>query len=108
MNKINSKNYIMIAALIIFCILTIPKLLNHIPWFDETHAWMQAKNMNFINWAEILREEGHFIIWYLLIMPFAKLKIWFPYSLQFINWIIYFLALIIMWKKHHLIGYLKQ
>ncbi len=97
--KINIDKCLMILAIAIFCLLTIPKLLHHFPWFDESHAWMLAKQMNIHNFIAIMKSEGHFIIWYILLMPFAKLNLWYPNSLKFLNWILYFLAILIMWRK---------
>ena len=93
------KNGIMIISLILFCILTIPKLLHHFPWFDEAHAWTLAQDMTFYNFINTIRIEGHFILWYLVLMPFAKLNLGYPYSMLFINWCFYFLAIFILWKK---------
>ena len=93
------KNGIMIISLILFCILTIPKLLHHFPWFDEAHAWILAQDMTFYNFIDIIRKEGHFILWYLALMPFAKLNLGYPYSMLFLNWCFYFLAIFILWKK---------
>lgn len=93
------ENWLMIAVIIVFCILTVPLLLNHTPWFDEVHAWTLAKDINIHNVRIILHNEGHFIIWYLILMPFAKLNLWYPYSLKFLNWGIYFIAIIFMWRK---------
>ena len=99
LKKQNIDFCIMTVTIFIFCIITIPRLLNHAVWFDEVHAWDLARTMDFHNFHKILHDEGHFIIWYLILMPFAKLKLWFPYSLKFLNWIFYFLALVLMWKK---------
>lgn len=68
------ENWLMIAVIIVFCILTVPLLLNHTPWFDEVHAWTLAKDINIHNVRIILHNEGHFIIWYLILMPFCKVK----------------------------------
>ena len=93
------KNGIMIISLILFCILTIPKLLHHFPWFDEAHSWTLAQDMTFYNFIDIIRKEGHFILWYLALMPFAKLNLGYPYSMLFLNWCFYFIAICILWKK---------
>lgn len=99
MKKQNIEICIMIAVITIFCVITIPRLLNHVVWFDETHAWTVAKEINLFNIIQTVHNEGHLIIWFLILMPFAKLNLWFPYSLKFFNWIFYFLAILYMWKN---------
>lgn len=89
----------MYTSIILFVALTIPTLLTHFSWYDEAHAYTLSQEMNFFNFKQILHQEGHFIIWYLLLMPFAKLNFHYPYPMLFINWLAYFAALIIMWKK---------
>lgn len=93
------KYWLMIVVLVLFCAITIPIMLNHYPWYDEAHAWCLSDTMNFTNFTEILKCEGHFILWYLVLMPFAKFNFAYPYSMLCINWLFYFLAMIIMWKK---------
>ena len=99
-NKDFIKKYgLMIFILVLFCIITVPRMLNHYPWFDEAHAWSLSRDMNFVNFADILKHEGHFILWYLVLMPFSKLNFGYPYSQLCINWLFYFLAMFVMWKK---------
>ena len=92
-------NTIVIISLLLFCVITIPKMFNHVPWPDESFAWSLAKDMNFSNFVQILHSEGHFIVWYLVILPFAKLHIFYPHAMLVMNWIFYFCALVIMWMK---------
>lgn len=90
---------LMIISLGIFILLTFQGMINHYPFFDETHAWMLAKIMDFSNVTQILKTEGHPILWFLLIMPFAKNDIFFPYSIYIENYVFCLLALAIMWLK---------
>ena len=102
MKKFFKNNWICLLSLLIFCVITIPKLLTHFPWYDEAHAWQLSNYMTLDNWISVLSREGHFIIWYLVLMPFAKLHFGYPYSMLIMNWLFYFLSLIVIWKKHHL------
>lgn len=52
-------------------------VLSHEHWRDEGQAWMMAKTLSFPELLGALKGEGHPILWYLLIMPFAKMG--FPY-----------------------------
>lgn len=74
-------------------------MINHYPFYDESNAWMIASNMNWNNFIDILRIEGHPIGWFLIIMPFAKFNLFYPYSILIINWIFCVLAVIVLWVK---------
>ena len=97
--KLPVNKILMYVSVILFCIITVNNLINHVPWFDETQAWILSKDMNIQNVISILKSEGHFIVWYLLIMPFAKLNLWYPLSMQIVNWLCFFLAILVMWTK---------
>ncbi len=99
MKNISKQDILMYLSIILFCMITIPKLINHIPWHDECLAWIYAREMTFNNVVQILGNQGHFIVWYLLLMPFAKSNFYFPYSMLLVNWVCYFAAILIMWKK---------
>ena len=75
-NRINEKVIIVIAFVcyIAFNLLCV-KVHEH--WRDEGQAWMIAKSLSVGELIKILPGEGHPILWYLVIMPFAKLG--FPY-----------------------------
>lgn len=88
-----------VVILSIWCLITFFLMFNHNPWYDEAHAWMLAKFMNFDNWVQILKEEGHPILWFLVIKPFTYIKNIYPYPMLIANWVFCFLALIVMWKK---------
>ena len=38
-----------IICLIVYAVITITKIVNHSPWFDEAHAWTIAEQLNFID-----------------------------------------------------------
>ena len=99
MNKNIVKNIIMYVSIAFFIVITMINLFHHVPWFDEFHAWDYSQKMNIHNVYSIIKTEGHFIIWYLILMPFAKFNLYYPYSMSLINWIIFFIAILIMWKK---------
>ena len=104
----NFRKYIlMIVCLLFFSVLTIPKMLNHFPYFDEAHAYMLAKFMNFSNFIDIIKAEGHPLGWFLLLIPFAKTNFYYPYPMLIINWICWFSALIVMWTKASFSNWLK-
>ncbi len=94
------KNHILaIVCLIIFLLITFPFMITHIPHCDESQNYMAARFMTASNFIDILRSHGHPILWYLIIMPFAKLNFAYPYSILIINYLFTFLALVFMWFK---------
>lgn len=83
----------------VFIKLTFLPALKEASFYDTGYAWYLSKIMTVENFVTILRAQGHFIIWYLIIMPFAKLNVLYPYSIQFINWLFCFFATVYLWKK---------
>jgi len=45
----------------------------HEPWYDEYHVWFMCRDMSLLELWRAMTEEGHFILWHLLVFPFAKL-----------------------------------
>ena len=98
-NNFFRSNKLFLISIICYLLITIPLMLNHVPWYDEAHGWIVAQSMNFSNWQDIVRAEGHPLLWFILIMPFAKFNIAYPYPMLFINYITCLAAIILMWKK---------
>ena len=96
--KLNSKIFGVIV-LILWVLITLLRVSHHQPWYDEAHAYMLAQNLTIPELIAEMKYEGHLLVWYLLIMPFAKLKLWYPYPMQILNWLSAFIALLVMWKK---------
>ena len=63
-----------IALVIVFNVLL---MLRHESWRDEAQAWLMAKNLSFGGLFKELSYEGHPCLWFLILMPFAKLGL--PY-----------------------------
>lgn len=93
------KDKLFLTCIIFWIILTFLRVLYHQPWYDEAHSWTLAQNYSVMDIISFMKWEGHLLIWYLLIMPFAKLDLWYPYSMQIINWAFALGALIVIWKK---------
>ena len=95
--KNNTENKLFIISILIYIIWSIFVISSRIPFFDETNAWNIAANCNFFELFEVAKHEGHLILWYLIIKPFASMDIGFPYSMFVINWIISFASVIVLW-----------
>lgn len=48
-------------------------LLVHEMWRDEINVWLMGRDLSVIQLLQELKYQGHPCLWYLLIMPFAKL-----------------------------------
>ncbi len=68
-------------------------------WEDEGHFWTMIKYCSVSQIFSLMKVEGHMLLWYLVVMPFAKLNFPYPYTMQIINWLFCTAALIVMWKK---------
>ncbi len=92
-------NKLFVTVIAIYIIITSLRLIFHQPWYDEALAWNISQNLNLLEIIKLMRVEGHTFIWYLLIMPFAKADLWYPYPMLIINYIFALASVIYMWKK---------
>ncbi len=67
---------LLITAL--FFLFNLYLLMQHESWLDEAQAWLIARDTDFLGLLEQVRYEGHPVLWFLFLMPFAKLG--FPYE----------------------------
>lgn len=99
MEKFKSINWGFTIAIIFWCAITLIRVFYHSPWYDESHAWTIAKELNLIEIFQFMRTEGHTFLWYLVLMPFAKNDFMYPYSMLLLNWFFCLVALVILWLK---------
>ena len=62
-----------IVITILYAILTLNTVLHHEVWADEAQAWQLCKYLSISELFNHLKNEGHPILFYLMVMPFAKL-----------------------------------
>ncbi len=77
MNKkgsINSKT-ILVILFFAYAVLNIYLLIMHEPWRDEANVWLLARELTPLSLFKELRYQGHPCLWYLLVMPLAKLHL---------------------------------
>ena len=80
-----------------FIFFSLYQVLTHVPFFDEVNAWNIAAYLKPSEIFEITRHEGHLFIWYFILKPFAQNDLWYPYSMQIINWLFAFGAILLLW-----------
>lgn len=106
MKKWLKENKINLVLIIAWGIISFTMIFFHESWRDEAQSWLIARDLNLAELFSQLKYEGHFILWYLIIMPFAKLG--FPYITQnIISWFICLIAVIIINLKSPLKLYQK-
>ena len=88
-----------IIAIFLFAIITLLRVFNHIPWYDEAHAWTIAEQLNPVDMFWYVKSEGHLFLWSLLLMPFAKTNFLYPNSMLLLNWIFCLGAVCLLWWK---------
>ena len=64
---------ISIIITILYALLTLNTVLNHEVWADEAQVWQLCKHLSISELFNHLKNEGHPILFYLMVMPFAKL-----------------------------------
>lgn len=101
------KNKTFWVCIIFWVIITLLRLFNHQPWFDEANVWIIAQKAHFTQLFLLPKIEGHPFLWYMIVMPFAKLNLAYPYSLLFINWLFCFGTVLILWKYSPFNNWLK-
>lgn len=81
------KNRVALIVFAIYLVVTFVAVLFHENWEDEAQAWLTARDCTPIELIGRMSMEGHFMPWYLILMPFAKLGS--PYqTMNIISWLI--------------------
>jgi len=68
------------AVFAVYAIAVLYGVTVHEPWRDEAQAWLLTRDLDIFSLFKTLPSEGHPPLWYLLIMPLAKLGL--PYLSQ--------------------------
>ena len=98
MKEFVKKNKINLVVMLCYSIITFIILLFHESWRDEAQAWLIARDLNIIDIFRQMKYEGHPVIWYLILVPFAKLGL--PYIfVKIVSWLICNIAVWLILKK---------
>lgn len=65
--------FISIIITIVYGIFTLNTVLHHEVWADEAQVWQLCSHLNLFELIKHLSNEGHPALFYLFVMPFAKL-----------------------------------
>jgi len=84
--QMNEKKYFVFFWLL-YSLITLVGVWNHEPNRDEAQVWLLVRDLNLSKIFSHINTEGHPCMWYLIVLPFAKLGL--PYfSMQLIHWLI--------------------
>lgn len=72
------KQFWWVLPLLLYLAVNVVLILHHESWRDEAQAWQIARQSGIAELFEQLGYEGHPCLWYLILMPFAKLG--YPFS----------------------------
>lgn len=87
MKEFFKKNKFNILVTAIYAVVTLIIIFFHEQWRDEAQQWLIGKDLNVFGVINQMKYEGHFLPWYFILMPFAKLG--FPFiTVNIISWII--------------------
>lgn len=93
------KNKFNILIFILFIIAGFAGVLHHELWRDEAQVWLVVRDLNIFGVVDHVRNEGHPLLWYMLVFPFAKLNL--PViSMQILSFIFMSAAAgVFLWKS---------
>jgi len=72
--KFFCENKFNIILAVIWIIAAVIAMLHHELWRDEAQVWCIVRDLNFIDVVKTAQIEGHPLLWYIILFPFAKLK----------------------------------
>lgn len=82
---LNHEKRILLIVFGLFIYLTTVGVFTHEPWLDEAQAWLIAQDLNFFELLKHMKYEGHMFLWFLALMPSAKLHITYPLPMLITN-----------------------
>lgn len=95
--KLKNKNLCYFLVTILYSVITLLCVLNHEVMTDEIQVWQLCKYLSIPELINHLHNEGHPILFYLLIMPFAKLSSNILY-MQLLCWLACCISVFILLK----------
>lgn len=92
------RNHKVLLVFTIYAGITFSLLFLHENWRDEAQAWLIARDCGLPELIDAIKYEGHFLLWFFILMPFAKSG--FPYiTTNIISWLITCLSVWLILRK---------
>ena len=70
---LTKQNIRALAVLVLYIVFNLILLMRHEMWRDEINVWLMGRDLSVPELFREIKYQGHPCLWYLLIMPFAKL-----------------------------------
>jgi len=87
-----------IIITMIYAVITFLLISCHELWRDEAQQWLIVKELSFIDVIKQMKYEGHFLLWYIILFPLAKLNLG-VYSPNIVAWLIMVITVFLVLKK---------
>ena len=77
-----------VVVLVVYAIALAVIMNFHEPWFDEAQAWLIARDATIREIiSSITHYEGHSPVWFLILLPLAKLNVPFEIGIKSVNFV---------------------
>lgn len=108
--RLCTKNILNIVILAVYAVFTFVMLLHHEIWADEAQVWLVVRDLSPVGIFEHVRTEGHPLLWYLMVFPFAKILHFSNaiFSMQLLNWLIVLAGMAVLFFKSPFNIYVKS
>lgn len=98
-NKKYYTHLLNIICIILYAAVTLFTVLHHEVWRDEAQVWLVVRDLNIIEVIKHVRIEGHPLLWYFMVFPFAKTGL-SVLSMQVVSWLFMTAAAaVFLWKS---------
>ena len=57
---------------VLYFVIALISVFHHEIWRDEAQVWLVARDLNLWGIIDHVRNEGHPLLWFYLVLPFAK------------------------------------
>ena len=98
-NKKYVTHILNIVCILLYASITLFTVLHHEIWRDEAQVWLVVRDLNIIELIKHVRIEGHPLLWYFTVFPFAKSGL-SVISMQIVSWFFMVAAAVVfLWKS---------
>lgn len=98
MKRKNIESFVMAGIFFIWLLFNGILLILHEPWRDEANVWLMARELSPVQLFREIKYQGHPCLWYLLMMPFAKVGLPFR-MIEVLSFLIMGVSAGIFWWK---------
>ena len=89
--KINKSLVLNILCIFLYAVITLFVVFHHEIWADEAQVWLVVRDLDVMGIIRHVRTEGHPLLWYTVLLPFAKSES-SVFTMQILNWFFMIMA----------------